>query len=201
MGIHVWRDVGNARSVLREDSRNVARTWVIENLPKDSWILLDDHGPHLSPDATSVRRLRKRLAELPHNEAFTAHQATRLRILEANPSPVARNIERLAHPWWLDREPRPDELASSFKHRDMGTPLVDRVPHDIDEYRKRGVRYVITNSMAQRRYYQSEKAGEAFPRWRRFYDTLRAMEPVHQVDPAEFGGKGPVITIYLIQSQ
>jgi hypothetical protein len=70
-----------------------------------------------------------------------------------------------------------------------------RKPATLAEYRARGVRYVVTNSDARKRY-EAAGAERAFPSFVRFYRELAALEPVATFDPADWRGKGPVVRIY-----
>jgi hypothetical protein len=58
------------------------------------------------------------------------------------------------------------------------------------------VRYVVINSVGMDMT-QAEGRGANFPSFTRFYRSLREeAELIHVIDPAESGGKGPVIWIY-----
>jgi hypothetical protein len=79
----------------------------------------------------------------------------------------------------------------------MGNPLVSRRPRPLANYRKEGIRYVITNSEARQIYFDPERGKAAgFPSFVRFYHELDALRPVKTFDPAVWHGKGPVIWIY-----
>ena len=100
------------------------------------------------------------------------------------------------HAWWLPRELSDEELRSDWHHRDMGNPLIDRVPKDVATYRAEGIVWVVTNSAAQERYFSSPEEAQAFPSSHRFYTELRALRPARTFDPKDWGGKGPVVWIY-----
>jgi hypothetical protein len=188
--------IANVRDITRVDSRNVARDWILGNVPHTDRLLLDDYGPILCPNATSIARLQARLAELPKDEAFTSAQAKRLDLLLRYPPRASFDLVELGHPWWLPKEVPDEELRGSFEDRDMGNPLVDRVPKDLAGYRADGVVWVVTNSEAQERYFASPEMADAFPSWHRFYVELRARRPAQTFDPAKWGGKGPTVWIY-----
>jgi len=183
-------------SKARPDSRTVAHDWIVASLPADARYLVDEYGPVLQPAPAAVARLRERLGGLPRDEAFTRHQAERLDLLEKHPGRHARDFDELAHPWWLPREMTDEELRASPEARDMGNPLKLRAPKSLAEYRAEGVRFVVTNSGAQERYLADPEAEESFPSFVAFYRELKSLEPVRTFDPADFGGKGPVVWIY-----
>ena len=181
-------------AINREDSRRVSYRWILENLPRDERILLDDYGPLLQPDARSVARQQALLATLPKGP-FTRHQGQRLQLLRRYPAGEGRDILELGHPWWLQREKSDAELRSNPVDLDMGNPLFTRQPKTVDEYRAEGIRFVVTNSEARNKYFAT-KWGEGFPSFLRFYRGLEREKLLRAFDPAEWGGKGPVIWIY-----
>lgn len=180
----------------RRDSRLVSYRWIVESLPRDSRILLDDYGPPLQPDARSVARQQALLATIPKGP-FTRHQGQRLQLLRRYPPEDGRDILELGHPWWLQREKTDAELRRNPVDLDMGNPLVTRQPKTVDEYRAEGIRFVVTNSEARSKYFgKMAKRQEAFPSFARFYRGLRRERLLRTFDPAAWGGKGPVIWIY-----
>ena len=180
----------------RQDSRLVSYRWIVENLPAQERILLDDHGPLLQPDARSAARQQALLKTIPRGP-FTQHQGKRLQLLRRYPAREGRDILELGHPWWLRREKSDAELRSDPVDLDMGSPLVTRQPKTVDEYRAEGIRYVVTNSEARNKYFgKMAKRGEDFPSFTRFYRDLERERLLRTFDPAQWGGKGPVIWIY-----
>jgi hypothetical protein len=180
----------------RQDSRLVSYRWIVENLPKDERILLDDYGPLLQPDARSVARQQALLDTLPKGP-FTQHQAKRLELLRRYPPEEGLDILELGHPWWLQSEKSDAELRSNPVDLDMGNPLFTRQPKTVDEYRAEGIRFVVTNSEARSKYFgEMAKWGEGFPSFIRFYRSLERERLLRTFDPAGWGGKGPVIWIY-----
>jgi hypothetical protein len=78
----------------------------------------------------------------------------------------------------------------------MANPVVSRLPRPLEEYRAAGVRYVVVNSQGMN-ITQGNGRSTNFPTFTRFYRSLREeAELIHKFDPAEIGGKGPVIWIY-----
>jgi 4-amino-4-deoxy-L-arabinose transferase-like glycosyltransferase len=182
------------REITRRDSRLVSYEWIVRNLPRDARILLDDYGPALQPDARAAARQQALLRTMPASP-FTQAQGKRLELLRRYPSPDGFDIVELGHPWWLPRERSDAELRSTPTDLDMGNPLVSRQPKSIDGYRAEGIRFVVTNSDARKRYFE-EGEGEGFPSFVRFYRGLEQERLVRAFDPADWGGKGPVVWIY-----
>jgi hypothetical protein len=143
-----------------------------------------------------VDRQQAILATLPKGP-FTAHQGTRLSLLRRFPPRDGRDIEELGHQWWLPREKSDSELRRDPADLDMGSPLVSRVPRPLADYRREGIRYVITNSEAQQIYFKPGSGKAAgFPSFVRFYRELALLKPVKTFNPEVWQGKGPVILIY-----
>jgi hypothetical protein len=177
------------------DSRLVAYRWLRKGLPRDARLLLDDYGPPLNGDPHSADRMAAILRGLPPGP-FTQNQGLRLDLLRRYPPPDGFNLDELGHPWWLPREKSDAELRSDPTDLDMGSPLVSRQPVPLAEYRREGIRYVVTNSLARNQYFTSTRRGARFPSFVRFYHELDRTERVRTFDPASWGGKGPAIWVY-----
>lgn len=189
------------RRISRLDSRLVSYRWILANLPADARLLVDDYGPVLQPDQVSLARQQAVLKSLDKGP-FTHHQGTRLDLLRRYPPAEGRNIDELGHQWWLLTEKTDEELRSNEVDLDMGNPIVSRRPKSLAEYRADGVRYIVTNSEAQTPYFKAKRPlAQNFPSFARFYRELGTLRPLQTFDPEEWGGKGPVITIYDLGSQ
>lgn len=184
------------REITRLDSRLVSYEWILANLPPDARILVDDYGPILQPNQTSLDRQRAVLMTLGKGP-FTHHQGTRLTLLQRYPPPEGRNIDELGHQWWLPAEKTDAELRSNEVDLDMGNPIVSRQAKTLAEYRAEGIRYIVTNTDAHSLYFHPKRGRAAtFPSFTRLYRELGALRPLHTFDPKDWGGKGPVIWVY-----
>ena len=183
------------RQLNRLDSRLVAYRWVQANLPRNARILLDDYGPLLNANRQSAARLATLLSEMPQGP-FTYNQELRIELLRRYPPPDGFDLDELGHQWWLPREKSDAELRSNPTDLDMGSPLVSRQPKPLQEYRREGIRYVITNSLARDQYFARSGRGARFPTFARFYQALEGTRRLQTFDPADWGGKGPIIWIY-----
>jgi 4-amino-4-deoxy-L-arabinose transferase-like glycosyltransferase len=184
------------REITLRDSRLVSYRWLLDHLPADARILVDDYGPILQPNREALERQRAILTTLKKGP-FTHHQGTRIDLLQSHPPKEGRNIDELGHQWWLAAEKTDEDLRSNDVDLDMGSPIVSRRPKPLAEYRADGVRYVVTNSLAQFPYYDpKQRRAETFPSFDRFYRELGTLRPIKTFDPASWGGKGPVIWVY-----
>ncbi|HEY0837006.1 MAG TPA: glycosyltransferase family 39 protein [Azospirillum sp.] len=181
--------------ITRQDSRTAAHHWIVRNLPPHARILVDDTGPVLQPNRAAIERLRGRLSGLPAGDTFTHHERIRLDLLSRFAPAGGFDVEVLGHQWWLPREASAQELRDRPRHRRMGNPLVTRVAQSLEDYRRAGVRYVVTTDHARDIYLGSER-GRAFPSFERFFRELGALVPILVVDPAVDHTKGPVVRIY-----
>ncbi|HKI04905.1 MAG TPA: glycosyltransferase family 39 protein [Thermoanaerobaculia bacterium] len=191
------QSVNDNRVINRTDSRLTAYRWALANLPRRARILLDDYGPLLNANRQSAGRLAARLRELPPESPFTHHQGLRIDLLQRYPPPDGFNLDELGHQWWLPREKSDQELRSNAVDLDMGNPLVSRQPKTVEEYRRAGIRYVITNSLARDQYFtRLPPRGASFPSFARFYQELDGTMRIRTFDPKTWCGKGPVVWIY-----
>jgi Dolichyl-phosphate-mannose-protein mannosyltransferase len=185
----------------RADSRKVAHDWIVANVSKDDLIVLDDYGPELQDSPASVHRLLAVLEVVGANSGFTAGESARLNLLKKFPAPNGLNVMRLGHPWWSPEELSDEELRASPDHLRMGNPLISRVPRSLAAYQRMGVDYIVTNSIAEERYFGGPVPNERFPSFVNFYNELRKREPVQVFNPAEWKGKGPIIYIYRLDER
>jgi hypothetical protein len=179
----------------RLDSRLVAYRWTQANLPRSARVLLDDYGPLLVADQRAAPRLASLLRELPPGP-FTQHQQLRIDLLRRYPPADGFDLDELGHPWWLRQEKSDAELRSNATDLDMGNPLVSRQPKPLAEYRRQGIRYVITNSLARDQYFTPSGRGARFPSFVRFYREIDRTLRLRTFDPVDWKGKGPIVWIY-----
>ena len=191
----LMRTVERNVRINRLDSRLVASRWIQSNLPRGARLLVDDYGPPLNEDPRAAGRLADLLRRLPAGP-FTRNQGLRIDLLRRYPPRDGVDMDALGHQWWLPAEKTDQALRSDPVDLDMGNPLVSRVPRPLDEYRREGLRYVITNSLARDQYFTPSGRGDRFPSFSRFYRELDQTERVRTFDPAAWGGKGPVVWVY-----
>ena len=182
----------------RIDSRSLAGQWIDTTINRDERVLLDDYGPELLPTVEAIERRLNTLHALPVHDAFTIHQAKRLALLKRYPPEFAHDFDELGHPWWSPVELTNDEMRGAREHRTMGNPLSDYEPQTVDEYRRLGYGYIITNSEA-RALYASAEGSANHPSYMAFYRELSGMEPIKVFDPTDWGGKGPTVEIYRLK--
>lgn len=194
---NAWHALAATRALAKLDSRVVAGLWIREHLPRDARILLDDYGPVLTPSPPAAARQLAILDTLPPGEAFTAFQRERLGLLIRHPAEPAFDMDELGHPWWWPHELSEREIRATPRHRRMSNPLKLYEPPTLAELRARGYAFVVTNDRAAGRYLGPDAVRD-FPSYVRFYRELARLEPLVRFDPAEWDGKGPVVTVYRV---
>lgn len=186
--------VERTRELAKLDSRVVSASWIRANLPPTDRILLDDYGPVLPLSARAAGRQLRRLEAFPPGEAFTAFQRERLELLRRHPADPGFDIDELGHAWWSPREASEEEIRADPRQRRFASPLKLYEPPSLAALRARGYRWVVTNELAAGRY-RGATAARDFPSYVRFYRELAALPVVARFDPADWGGKGPVVTV------
>lgn len=120
-----------------------------------------------------------------------------LELLVRHPADPAFDLDELGHPWWWPRELSEREIRTTPRHRRMSNPLKIYEPPSLADLRARGYAFVVTNDEAAGRYLGTD-AARNFPSYVRFYRELARLDPVVRFDPAEWDGKGPVVTVYRV---
>lgn len=191
----LFQTVHRNQRLNRLDSRLMAYRWAQANLPRSTRLLLDDYGPLLVADRRAAPRLASLLRALPPGP-FTQHQQLRIDLLRRYPPADGFDLDELGHPWWLRQEKSDAELRSNPVDLDMGNPLVSRQPKPLAEYRRQGIRYVITNSLARDQYFTPSGRGARFPSFVRFYREIDGTLRLRTFDPVDWKGKGPIVWVY-----
>ena len=185
------------RRISRFDSRTLAHEWIVDNLG-ESRLLIEDEGPILNPSPPAVERMQADLSRLAPGP-FTHMQGRRLELLKRYPPSDGLDIDRLGHPWWLEKEIPAKALRKSRYHTRVANPLVHRIPETLDDYRQAGIDFVISNGKAQRLMKNRPNFRHAFPSFYRFYEELGSTKLIQSFDPDDWDGKGPAVWIYDIR--
>ncbi len=193
------RRAGNL-DITRRDSRLVSYRWIVANLPRNERILLDDYGPPLQPNPASVARQQAILKSLPKGP-FTHHQGKRLELLRQLPV-GGRHGHRRARPSLVAAAGEVRCGAAEQPGRPRHGQPADQPPAEAARgVPAEGVRFLVTNSEARGKYFGNRRQmGQNFPSFLRFYAEIAASRPFRTFDPAQWGGKGPVIWLYDLAS-
>jgi len=189
--------VRDAAVASRLDTRTEMARWIEANVQQGARILNDKGWVPLANDTVRARELHAIAASRPGESAFEVHRARQYELMIRAAEESRRRtfyVIELDEPWWEHRE-RPDGSYGATPHdRDMGNPYAVREPKPLDEYRKEGIRFVVTTSKTYRRA-ESPEWRERWPKFAKFYDELEALEPIHVV-PESATRPGPTVRLY-----
>ena len=188
--------------ISRTDTRNLAKTWIEENIAAGTKLLLAEEGPIL---ATSPQRLREQVAratQAGETGQFTAHYDLYLeyRILAAEKM-ITYDIFEIRWPWWRESLERGGEqyLTTDFD-RDYGNPLK---PVGVDTYQSyvdRGFEYAVVQSERYESWFSSNAPVARYPGYADFYrDLFERGHLVQEFDPRADNRPGPTVKVFALR--
>lgn len=181
-------------NLIYEDTRNIAKKWIIDNIPTDSRILLDGYGSKLP---YNKKRLEKFLALAKQEDkcgAFTARLEEYYGYQIQDIQDPSYYIIEIDYPWWIKRGSSNPDDYTTFEARDMGNPLRKRWVESYNYYKNLGVDYAILIDSSLNRY-GSETSKDLFPT---FYKLFNEIKTKTQLIKTFSGKRGPKIYIYEI---
>ena len=199
----LWSVASHAAELSKQDTRNVAKTWIEENIPQDARLLLSENGP---PILTSRATLEKRFQlaqEADRDGQFTAHYHTyvRYQLLAADRNP-SYEIHEIRLPWWREEfHEEGEHVLNSEYDRDMGNPLLTVGVNSYDHYVDDGFDYAVVHSNHYAMLMYSEKLKDRFPAYRAFYKELEDKGELIQEFAPDSGTRGPTVRIYRLNNQ
>lgn len=192
----VYADVSTGLRNTREDTRNLAKTWIEANIPAGSRILLDEDGPVLRNSRQNLERMRA-VAQALGPGPFTTHAGTYYEHLAHYQRGITYDLTEISHPWWLPAsEGEGAQRLTDRADADMGNPVKKRGVDPLDTYLAEGVRYVVLND-ARSDLYLDTPRGDRYPEFRSFYrDVMRRGRVIAEFDPMNGDRPGPRVTVY-----
>lgn len=169
-----YKIVNRAVFISKEDTRNIAKTWIEENIPAKAKILIDEDGPELQMSETRLKKLLEKAEQADKKGQFTAHYDAYLSYqLVAAKDSIAYDIYEIRFPWWRETEMQEGihELISEYDV-DYGNPLKEVGVESYEYYVKNGFEYVIVNSDKYNRFLTDHPDSRRFPSFIRFYKEL-----------------------------
>jgi 4-amino-4-deoxy-L-arabinose transferase-like glycosyltransferase len=188
--------------ISKQDTRNLAKTWIHENIAPGSKLLINENGPQLLVGKEYLESRLKRALAADSQGQFTAHYGTFLKYqIHASEDSVTYDIDFIRLPWWLEREKAPGVYyATSNYDRDMGNPLRAVGVMHYEFYRENGYEYIIVISNEYDRFLkENSKVARNFPSFYYFYKELfekGTLVKDFQSDP--MNNHGPVVKIFRI---
>jgi hypothetical protein len=181
----------------RLDTRTEAARFMEANAEPGARVLNDKGWVPLRYDVVRCQELLTEARADSGDGAFQVHRGRQYELMlqAAERSSVrAFHVTELDPAWWEHRE-RPDgDYAASPHDHDMGNPNAVREPKTLEEYRKDGVRYVVTTSKTYR-LATNPVWRERWPKFARFYDELARLEPILEIEESP-DRPGPTVRIY-----
>jgi 4-amino-4-deoxy-L-arabinose transferase-like glycosyltransferase len=188
--------------VSKQDTRNLARIWIINNIPAKTKLIMDENGPYLLPTKDNIKRmLDTSLQADPHGQ-FTAHYDKYLhyQILAAERS-VVYDIDEVRLPWWRSKfiQEGKHELVSDYD-ADMANPLKKVGVHPLLYYIENGYQYAVVHSDWYGPYFKTgSQQSINFPSFHQFYHELfERGELIKEFTPEDGNRPGPVVKIFKI---
>lgn len=186
--------------VSRVDTRNIAKAWIENNIPKGSRILIDELGPQLIPNEVSIKRILNRAQTADPKGQFTAHYYEYLQYqLSAAHGSISYDIFEIRQPWWRQEELKEGvhELDTELD-RDMGNPLKLVGVENYEFYVKNGFDYIVVYSDKYEVFLDSgSNRFRDFPSFRLFYSELfQKGKLVKEFSPEAGKCQGPTVKIF-----
>ena len=192
----------------KEDTRNLAKAWIEENIPSGTKILTDMEQLNISPRKEYYENLIKKMQGNGKSQ-FTAHTNRYYDLKIRSLSDKTYNIEYIRRPWWQKKEAESGiYYATSERDLDFGNPLkpVGVLPYGI--YKKNKFEYVVTSSNKYSGFLEKSDKAEKFPSFEAFYHELfkkgklvKEFNPYWELkkfNPAADGRTSPTVKIFRI---
>ena len=201
----LYNIVDRAISVSEEDTRNIAKYWIEQNIPSETKILVDENGPQLLMSEKRINKILENAEQADPNGQFTAHYDTYLKYqLLAAKGVVTYNLHYIRFPWWREREVQSGihELTSDYD-RDMGNPLKHVGVGPYDYYVDNGFEYAVVHNNAYRKFMVDNLVSKNFPSLTKFYRELFERGKLIKLISPLTGNKtrGPEIRIYNFEAE
>jgi len=194
----LYNIIDRAISVSGEDTRNIAKYWIEQNIPSETKILVDENGPQLLMSEKLIDKMLEKAEQADPNGQFTAHYDKYLRYQQlAAGGEVTYDLHYIRFPWWREREVQSGihELTSDYD-RDMGNPLWYVGVESYDYYLQKGYQYAIVRSNRYGMFLGDGHYTTAFPSFANFYNELfKRGEAIKEFSPYGDNRLGPLIKI------
>ncbi len=184
----------------RIDARTRALDWIQANLPAGTRILSEAEHVKLVDRPENVADLLRQAKELIGDGPWTSHLVDYYRLkLEAAqryPGPTY-DLLVIHEPWWRRSEAAPGEVHYRDEEKDeaMGNPLHLRGVDPLEEYRRRGYRYLVVTENNKFKY-QTEPWRSRVESFAQFYSDIDRQMVLEKEFSDEGLPYGKVVKIY-----
>ena len=186
--------------VSQPDTRTLATSWIMSQIPQGSRVILDENGPQLLKTASQLQVEVEAAWQADPNGQFTSQYGTYLGYqMKAAQHVTTYDIPELRFPWWRESEGKAGvHVLDSEYDRDMGNPLR---PVGINEYAwyvNEGYEYTVVNSLNI--WSADSPHAKRFPSFAKFYAELfQKGKLIKEFHPEHCECIGPVVSILALR--
>ena len=185
--------------ISKEDTRNLAKIWIEQNIPAGSKIVAEDNDIKINPDKEYLMGMitKSRTFE---NSQFTTHSEKYYALVLKNLPKINYSIAFIRFPWWREKENTEGfSYALSDYDIDMANPLKPIGTMTYDDYKKKGYEYVVTNSENYIEFRDGSEKSNSFPSFYKFYkQVFKNGKLLKEFNPKYGNMSGPIVRIYKI---
>jgi hypothetical protein len=200
----LFATVERGLQVSKRDTRNVAKEWIERHIPAGTKILLDETGPVLMQNESTLLDMMKKARRTDPKGQFTAHYDTYLQYqLAASKELITYDIQEIRLPWWRESfEKDGEEYLISERDRDFANPLRPVGAKSLQEYCADGVQFSILNGNRYDAFLREESSmAERYPSLHRLYiEISQEGDLIKEISPAHGRFAGPVIKIFRLRN-
>ena len=181
----------------RLDTRTEMAEYMEANLPQGARVLNDKGWVPLHCDTVRCQELLSEAKRSSGDGAFLVHRTRQYELMVQAAEESSRRtfyVIELDEPWWETRERAGGSYNATPHDHDMGNPNAVREPKTLAEYRRDGVRYVVTTSKTYRKALNADWC-DRWPKFARFYAELGKLAPIHEIAESD-GRPGPTVRLY-----
>ena len=190
-------------SISHDDSRNIAKAWIENEISPGSKILIDENGPRLNMSEKQIREMLAK-AHLADSEGqFTAHFGKYLEYqLIAVQNAISYDLHEIRFPWWRYFETiSGTHYLTSKRDKGSGNPLKPVGIEKYEYYIKNKFEYAIVHSEAYARFFKDNKVSKNFPSFTGFYHELFSKGIlIKEFSPGKGNRPGPIVKIFRLSN-
>lgn len=188
--------------VSKQDTRNIAKIWIENNISPGTKVLVTDNGPPLFRGEDSLLQSLEEAENHKGTGQFTTHYGKYLKYqLIAAQKTVTYDITEIRFPWWIESEKETGAGAKNLTSeldQDMGNPLRKMGVNSYQYYLDKGYVYAIVHSYRYATYFlPNSNSARKFPSFKKFYtDLFNNGELIQEFSSKNGDYVGPVVKIY-----
>lgn len=195
----IYHIVDRGLYISKDDTRNIAKSWIEKNIPAGTKLLIDEEGPQLLLDQTVLKKSLVKAKEADPTGQFTANYDRYIEYqLLAAKNNISYEYTEIRLPWWREKEmEKGTHVLVSEYDKDMGNPLRPVGVESYDYYVDNGFEYAIVHSYKYNRFISDTGRARKFPSFKKFYRELfRRGELIKEFTPSDGERPGPIVKIF-----